>query len=107
VLRERGSGTPSMFEAVLLALGVEPRLLNIALELPSNEAVRLAVEAGAGAKPVSGTVVADSIRAGTLVAVEVAMPNRQFFALRHTQRHVTPAAQQFARLAAAAQHDRP
>ena len=48
VLREPGSGTRSVFEAELARTGMAP-VLRIALELPSNEAVRAAVEAGAGA----------------------------------------------------------
>ncbi|NVN84927.1 MAG: LysR family transcriptional regulator [Rhodopseudomonas sp.] len=107
ILRERGSGTRSMFEAALPALGVDPRQLNVALELPSNEAVRSAVEAGAGATVVSKLVAVGSIKAGTLVAVDVAMPKRQFFALRHKQRYVTQAAQAFIRLAANRDDDQP
>ncbi|KIZ39391.1 MULTISPECIES: LysR family transcriptional regulator [Rhodopseudomonas] len=100
ILRERGSGTRSMFEAALPGLGVDPRQLNVALELPSNEAVRSAVEAGAGVTVVSRLVVAAAIKAGTLVAVDVAMPKRQFFTLRHKERYVTQAGQEFDRLVA-------
>ena len=49
ILRERGSGTRSEFEAALARGGVPADRLNVVLELPSNEAVRMAVEAGAGA----------------------------------------------------------
>ena len=44
VLREPGSGTRSAFEAALAAAGLAPGALPVALELPSNEAVRAAVE---------------------------------------------------------------
>ena len=49
VLREQGSGTRSVFEQALTGLGVRLTDLRIAMELPSNEAVRAAVEAGMGA----------------------------------------------------------
>src|SRR6185312_116036 len=48
VLREPGSGTRSAFEAALKEKGAEPGELKIALELPSNESVRLAVREKAG-----------------------------------------------------------
>ena len=54
VLREPGSGTRSEFEAALEEFGVSPGALRIALELPSNEAVRAVVEAGLGATAISG-----------------------------------------------------
>jgi DNA-binding transcriptional LysR family regulator len=45
-LREPGSGTRSVFEDAMAQRGIDPARLRIALELPSNEAVRAAVEAG-------------------------------------------------------------
>jgi DNA-binding transcriptional LysR family regulator len=56
VLREVGSGTRSVFEAALKDFGVDLGRLRVALELPSNEAVRAAVEAGMGATALSGIV---------------------------------------------------
>ena len=47
-LREPGSGTRSVFEDALAAFGLMAAL-RIVLELPSNEAVRSAAEAGIGA----------------------------------------------------------
>jgi len=67
----------------------------IALELPSNEAVRAAVEAGAGATVVSRLVVAAALRAGSLVAVAATVPRRRFYALQHKERYVGRAAQAF------------
>ncbi|GAA3274095.1 LysR family transcriptional regulator [Sphingomonas yabuuchiae] len=46
VQREKGSGTRSTLDGYLLALGVDPDALDVALTLPSNESVRTAVEAG-------------------------------------------------------------
>ena len=44
VLREPGSGTRSAFEEALASFGIKPEALRVCLELPSNEAVRAAVE---------------------------------------------------------------
>ena len=87
VLREPGSGTRSFFEAALDGLGVPPAALRVVLELPSNESVRAAVEAGMGATAISASVAAPSIEAGLLHAVPFALPDRNFRALRHKDRH--------------------
>jgi DNA-binding transcriptional LysR family regulator len=95
VMRERGSGTRSIFEGALPGLGLAPRDLNVVLELPSNEAVRAAVEAGAGVAVISNLVVANSLRAGSLVAVDVPLPERRFFSVRHKERYFGRAEQAF------------
>lgn len=87
VLREPGSGTRSVLEHALTKLGLEPRDLRVALELPSNEAVRAAVEAGLGATAISASVAAPSIESGLLHHVPFCLPPRDFHALRHAQRH--------------------
>jgi DNA-binding transcriptional LysR family regulator len=102
VFRERGSGTRSIFEAALPDLGVNPKDLDIALELPSNESVRAAVEAGAGATVISKLVAASSLKAGSLVAVAVNLPKRLFFVLRHKERYVTQAERELLSLVAKA-----
>ena len=89
VLREPGSGTRAEFEAALTRLGVEPGALNVVLELPSNEAVLAAVEAGAGGTVVSALVAEAGLRAGALVSPEVALPKRSFLVVRHRERHVS------------------
>jgi DNA-binding transcriptional LysR family regulator len=95
VLREPGSGTRSAFEAALPSLGLTSEDLNVALLLPSNEAVRAAVEAGAGVTVISRLVVANSIKAGNLVPVEFPRLYRSFFAVRHKERYVSRAEQAF------------
>ena len=95
VVRERGSGTRSAFEAALPSLGLAADELNIAIELPSNEAVRMAIEAGAGVAVMSKLVVASSIKAGNLVSIDLSLPTRRFFVLQHRERYVTRAAQAF------------
>jgi DNA-binding transcriptional LysR family regulator len=87
VLREKGSGTRSMFEAAIRKFGIRFSDLRIALELPSNEAVRAAVEAGDCATAISNLVAMHSLAAGTLHRVKIELPKRSFFVLRHNQRY--------------------
>ena len=87
VMREAGSGTRSVFEAALTDLGVAPATLRVTLELPSNESVRAAVEAGMGATALSATVAAPSIEAGLLHVIPLTLPQRQFHVLRHRERY--------------------
>jgi len=83
VLRERGSGTRSVFEHALAKLGIAPERLNITLELPSNEAISAAVEAGAGATAISNAVVKSALRLKTLREVKFIPLERPFMLLRH------------------------
>ena len=62
------------------------------MTLPSNEAVRTAVEAGAGVAALSRLVVAPALQAGTLSELPFAVPDRPFHALRHKERYRTRAA---------------
>ena len=91
VLREPGSGTRSMFEAALKKFGVKLSDLDIRLELPSNEALRVAVEYGDCATAISDLVVAQSLAAGTLHRVGIDLPKRPFFMLRHKERYASRA----------------
>lgn len=102
IVREQGSGTRAHFEAIRASRGIETGSLDIALELPSNEAVRAAVEAGAGVAIMSRLVAQASLKAGTLVAVDFALPKRSFFVLRHKERYTTRAAREFLALVAGA-----
>jgi DNA-binding transcriptional LysR family regulator len=86
VLREVGSGTRSVFEQALSARGVPPERLRVAMELPSNEAVRAAVEAGLGATAISASVAAPSIESGLLCHVPFRLPQREFHVLTHRER---------------------
>jgi DNA-binding transcriptional LysR family regulator len=100
VVREVGSGTRAVLESAVSKLGIDMRDLDIALELPSNEAVRGAVEAGSGITIISKLVVAASLKAKTLVALDVQLPKRRFFALRHKERYFTRAEREFLTVAA-------
>lgn len=92
VLREPGSGTRSVFEDALAKFGLQPSRLRIHLEMPSNEAVRAAVEAGLGATAISASVAAPSIEAGLLIQVQFRLPERAFHVLRHRDRYHSRAA---------------
>lgn len=95
VLRERGSGTRSVFEDALVQLGIETSALRVSLELPSNEAVRAAVEVGLGATAISASVVVASLEAGLLQQVDFRLPEREFHVLKHRERYASRAAQAF------------
>lgn len=89
VIREPGSGTRRGLEDLASRQGLALEDLNIFLVLPGNEAVREAVEAGAGATIISRHVVASAIAAGTLVEIPIELPQREFALLRHRERHAT------------------
>jgi DNA-binding transcriptional LysR family regulator len=99
VLREQGSGTRAVFEEALEGLGMTRDELDVAFDLPSNEAVRGAVEAGAGVTVVSRLVVARALKAGTLATAALTFPPRHFYSLRHREHHQTQAAREFLRMA--------
>jgi DNA-binding transcriptional LysR family regulator len=93
VLREPGSGTRSVFEEALEGFGLSSGDLRVALELPSNEAVRAAVEAGMGATALSASVAAPSLEAGLLQAIDITLPDRGFYVLRRAERYRSRAAE--------------
>lgn len=95
VLREPGSGTRSEFETSLRARGIDPEQMRVAIELPSIEAVRAAVEAGIGATAISELAVQSALKAGTLVRVKFGLPQRTFHAVRHRRRYHSRAGEAF------------
>ncbi|SCM70790.1 Transcriptional regulator, LysR family [uncultured Pleomorphomonas sp.] len=98
VLREKGSGTRVALEQALAHYGLSAADVDVALELPSNEAVRTAVEAGAGVTVLSRMVAGAALAAGTLAQVETPLPGRGFHALRHRERYFGRAAAAFVEL---------
>lgn len=98
VMREHGSGTRSILEAMLTARGHTLSDVEISLVLPTNESVRVAVESGAGATVMSRLAVVNALKAGRLAAVNYPVPRRKFFMLRHSQHHETAAEREFVRL---------
>lgn len=93
VIREAGSGTRLGLEDLARREGLSLDDLNIALVLPSNEAVREAIEAGAGATVISRHVVASAIAAGRLTEIPIELPQREYALVRHRERHATLAQQ--------------
>lgn len=91
ILREKGSGTRAAFEAHLAQMGLAVADLDVALEIPSNEAVLGAVAAGACVSMVSSRV-AGSVRGICRRPVAWrAPPVRDFAVLLHPERHRTRA----------------
>lgn len=95
VLRKEGSGARSEFTRALRAMGLAPDALDIRLELPTNEAVRSAVMAGAGPGVLSDLVVRDAVEASALIRVAVELPRRAFRVLHHSERKLSRAAEMF------------
>ena len=91
ILREEGSGTRSAFESALAAYGVSISSLQIALVLPSNEAVRYAVMSGPFATVMSELVVASHLQAGVLAKANFQLTARTFQMLRHKERYKSKA----------------
>ena len=104
MLREQGSGTRSTFEGELRRRGLDPNTLEVALTLPSNEAVRSAVEAGAGATVISSSVAAAGITAGTLVEIPFECAPRAFTVLSSKERYRSRAATALLELARSEKH---
>jgi DNA-binding transcriptional LysR family regulator len=82
VMRESGSGTRQLFEAEMQRRGIDPAALHVAIELPSNESVLAAVQAGAGPAVVSELAA----RRHALPIVELSLPLRCFSVLQHRER---------------------
>ncbi|WP_415183272.1 LysR family transcriptional regulator [Phaeovulum sp.] len=107
VTREPGSGTRAVFEEALAQQGITIDAVEIALELPTNEAVRAAVEAGAGATILSSLVVQASLDAGSLRKISYDLPPRSFQILHHKARHLSLAEKRFLDLAVPFDERRP
>lgn len=98
VAREPGSGTRHVLEATLSGFGLAPKDIRIGLALPSNESVRSAVAAGAGATIISKLVIVNLLKSGGLVELAMPLPKRRFFSVRHKERYVTQAERELERL---------
>jgi DNA-binding transcriptional LysR family regulator len=95
IMRERGSGTRAVFEAAIGAAGYDPAELQVALVLPTNEAVLSAVRSGTAAAALSEMVVAPFVQSGELQVLDLDLPPRQFSILRHRERRLSAAAARF------------
>lgn len=95
VTREQGSGTRQVFENALAGFDVARKDIDIAFTLPSNESVCTAVAAGGGATIISRLVANSLLASGALVAIDVKLPERRFFSVRHKERYETQAERAF------------
>ncbi|SDN89136.1 LysR family transcriptional regulator [Phyllobacterium sp. OV277] len=98
VLREKGSGTRSAFDQLLGSVSMDVSMLEIAMELPGNEAVIGAVEAGVGATLISRSVASSKLRAKLLRQVAYPTTPRPFYLLHHRERYYSKAADAFVSL---------
>jgi DNA-binding transcriptional LysR family regulator len=94
VAREEGSGTRTVAEEALRAVGVTP---NVVLVLPSGEGVSRAVEAGVGVAILPRIVVERAIAARHVRTVRVTGVDfrRPFSIIRLRERTPSPLAQRF------------
>jgi len=95
IMRERGSGTRSTFEQAMRGMGIDPDLLDIALTLPSNEAVLAAVREGVGYAALSRRVVEAAVAARMVQILPISLPERPFYAIRQIERYQSRAADAF------------
>ena len=107
VLRESGSGTRAAFDAALAAQGLDPRAINVLLELPSNEACLAAVGSGKAATAVSARAAAAHTVRGLLATAGYSFAPRWFAMLRHNDRAPGAAARAFIAMVREHAGDRP
>lgn len=86
IVREAGSGTREALEDLAQVDGLTLDDLRVFLVLPSNEAIRQVVEAGAGATIISSLVVDGAVEEGRLRRVPVELPHRDFASITHRDR---------------------
>jgi len=98
VVREPGSGTRAVFEAAMAGLGLRTQDLDVVLELPSNEAVRTAIEAGRARRCCRNWWSPARLSPARFIALDLALPTRQFLMLSHKERTVTNAERELYRL---------
>ncbi|VFU07501.1 HTH-type transcriptional regulator CbbR [Methylocella tundrae] len=92
IIREEGSGTRNVFDTFFGGLAPSPPRVHI--EIGSNETVKQAVMAGLGLTLISAHTVEAEVAEGRLAILDVVgMPiMRQWFAVRHGGRELSPAA---------------
>lgn len=92
VMRENGSGTRTVMERKLREKGIEN--LNVVMTLGSTEAVKRAVESGAGVSIVSERAIRNEVQLGRLRRMEIEGVDlrRDFFIVHRKQKVLSPAA---------------
>jgi DNA-binding transcriptional LysR family regulator len=95
IMRESGSGTRALFEAALIEHGIAPGALDVALSLPTGEAICGAVAAGSHAAVMSSLVAAIALKAGALRQIQSIEIKRNFNAVWAPGRTANKAAAAF------------
>jgi len=98
ISRERGSGTLESFRQMLAKRRKSPdKLLNVAMELGSTEAVKEALLAGYGISILSRTSIRHELAEGSIVEVPIRglTMTRDFYEVFHKHRSLHPIAQAF------------
>jgi DNA-binding transcriptional LysR family regulator len=95
VLREKGSGTRSAFEAALSARGLSPESLDVALEMPSTEAGLSALAATRALAPASNLAAAPLVALGRIAPIAFTVADRRYDLLTHKGRALSRAARAF------------
>ncbi|NQT72266.1 MAG: LysR family transcriptional regulator [Chloroflexi bacterium] len=95
VLRESGSGTRAIIGSRLKETGTGLEDLNIAMVLGSTEAVKRAVQSGAGVSVVSERAVQNEVKLGTIKVFEIdgIKLARDFYLVHRRQKVLSPAAE--------------
>ncbi|MFO8101623.1 MAG: selenium metabolism-associated LysR family transcriptional regulator [Dehalococcoidia bacterium] len=93
ILREEGSGTRTVMEQQLGGSGISPGSFNLVMTLGSTEAVKRAVESGAGVSIVSSRAVQNEIKLGLLEIVDITGIElvRDFFVVHRRNKVLSPA----------------
>ena len=94
-------------DAALAAQGLDPRAINVLLELPSNEACLAAVGSGKAATAVSARAAAAHTARGLLATAGYSFAPRWFAMLRHNDRAPGAAARAFIAMVREHAGDRP
>lgn len=89
IMREEGSGTRSAFNAILRSQDQSMDQLAITMELPSNEAVLMAVASGKCVSVMSQRAAMAAVAAGWIKTFSVQAGERPFSLLLHPDRHRT------------------
>ncbi len=93
VLREEGSGTRAIMEQKLAGCGISSDSFNVVMTLGSTEAVKRAVESGAGVSIVSERAVQNEVKLGLLEIVDIQGIElaRDFFIVHRRHKVLSPA----------------
>ncbi len=98
ISRETGSGTLDSFRGLLIDRGeAADKVLNVAMQLGSTEAVKQALLAGFGVSILSRTSISRELAEGVLIEmpIEGLKMERDFYEVVYRQRPLSPAAQAF------------